>query len=162
MATADVSVTGVGGFGSPFPGTSAAAPHVAGIAALLKGAYSSASDVVDALKNGAVDLGVAGDDTIYGAGRVDALASSQVLANSNRDLIGIYRPSTGNGSSTKTKTDNGVAARFDKCCGFLGTGYKPVVGDWNGNGVTEIGLFTPTGIWFLDVNGNYLWDNYIR
>ena len=33
-----VSVTGVGGFASPFFGTSAAAPHAAAIAALVKSA----------------------------------------------------------------------------------------------------------------------------
>ncbi len=37
VAGADnVSVTGVGGFGSPFPGTSAAAPHVGAVAALIR------------------------------------------------------------------------------------------------------------------------------
>lgn len=34
-----VSVTGVGGFGSPFCGTSAAAPHIAGLIALLESGY---------------------------------------------------------------------------------------------------------------------------
>jgi hypothetical protein len=161
VATDGVSVTGAGGFGYPvgtFHGTSASAPHVAGAAALLKGAYSSASDVVDALKNGAVDLGVAGDDTIYGAGRVDALASSQVLANSNRDSIGVYRGSPG-WFLDKNKNGQWSGCTFDKCGGFWGSGYQPVVGDWNGNGVTEIGLFTPNGYWFLDVNGNYSWDS---
>ena len=74
-----VSVTGAGGFPSPFFGTSAAAPHVAGVAALLKSETTTASEISDALKNSAVDLGSPGTDNIYGAGRIDAFAAAQLL-----------------------------------------------------------------------------------
>ncbi|MFB3045908.1 MAG: PKD domain-containing protein [Acidiferrobacterales bacterium] len=74
-----VSVTGAGGFPSPFFGTSAAAPHVAGVAALLKGGFTTAAEIVDALKDSAVDLGVPGTDTTFGAGRIDALAAARQL-----------------------------------------------------------------------------------
>jgi hypothetical protein len=33
----------------------------------------------------------------------------------------------------------------------------PVTGDWNGDGVTKVGVFV-SGIWFLDLNGDGLWD----
>ncbi|TWT37695.1 Serine-aspartate repeat-containing protein D precursor [Posidoniimonas corsicana] len=33
----------------------------------------------------------------------------------------------------------------------------PVVGDWNGDGVSEIGVYTD-GYWRLDLNGNGVWD----
>jgi serine-aspartate repeat-containing protein C/D/E len=36
-------------------------------------------------------------------------------------------------------------------------GAIPVVGDWNGDGRSEIGLFYK-GEWFLDLNGNRQWD----
>ena len=74
-----VSVTGAGGFPSPFFGTSAAAPHVAGVAALLKAKSTRASNIVNALKNTAVDLGPSGTDNIFGAGRIDAFAAAQYL-----------------------------------------------------------------------------------
>ena len=74
-----VSVTGAGGFPSPFFGTSAAAPHVAGIAALLKQLCSSQERIGNALKSSAVDLGVPGQDNIYGAGLIDASAAASVL-----------------------------------------------------------------------------------
>jgi hypothetical protein len=33
----------------------------------------------------------------------------------------------------------------------------PLAGDWNGDGVDEIGVFW-NGFWFIDINGNRLWD----
>ncbi len=44
----------------------------------------------------------------------------------------------------------------DRCLGPFGqAGDVPVVGDWNGAGIAQIGVFTPqTGMWMLDANGN--------
>ncbi len=55
-------------------GTSAAAPHVSGVAALVRSVNPelSASQVVKILENTADDLGVPGRDEYYGAGLVDA------------------------------------------------------------------------------------------
>ncbi|MET8909562.1 S8 family serine peptidase [Micromonospora sp. NPDC004551] len=63
-------------------GTSLAAPHVAGVLALLLGAYPdlSADRQQSALENAAVDLGQPGPDNMYGYGRVDALAAYQWLS----------------------------------------------------------------------------------
>jgi len=36
---------------------------------------------------------------------------------------------------------------------------KPVIGDWNGDGKDDIGIFRPgSGIWSLDSNGNLAWE----
>ncbi len=37
------------------------------------------------------------------------------------------------------------------------SGATPVTGDWNGDGVTKIGVFI-NGLWFLDLDGNGIWD----
>jgi hypothetical protein len=74
-----VSVTGAGGFPSPFYGTSASAPHVAGVAALLMSGGRTAAAVRTALRQTSVDLGAVGADTTFGAGRIDALAAHGFL-----------------------------------------------------------------------------------
>jgi subtilisin family serine protease len=81
-------ITGAGGFGQELPpgsgnirffGTSAAAPHAAGVAALVLSAEPSLTpaQVKSALTNAAVDLGAVGADNTFGAGRIDAFAAVQ-------------------------------------------------------------------------------------
>ncbi len=62
-----VQVTGVGGFPAPFCGTSAAAPHIAGLIALLESAYP-APNPYQLLQDGAIPLGNGTPNGIYGYG----------------------------------------------------------------------------------------------
>ena len=80
-----VCITGNGGFGSGscqgsgkrFFGTSAAAPHAAGVAALLIDCDPSLSrlGMHDRLLKTAVDLGAPGADNTFGYGRINAIAA---------------------------------------------------------------------------------------
>ena len=107
VATDGVSVTGSGGFSSHFFGTSAAAPHVAGIAALLIEAQrladpsmtkkAVADAVTKTIRDTAIDLGDSGHDAEFGYGRADALAAV--------DSIGQYTATTFTVDSTGDGSD---------------------------------------------------------
>jgi len=65
-------------YASSFFGTSAAAPHIAGIAALLVGSNPTitANGLASMLEMTAVDMGDAGKDNMYGAGRAETKYST--------------------------------------------------------------------------------------
>ena len=65
-----------GGFYGSASGTSLAAPHVSGALALLRQAFPTATttQLEAALVASAADLGTAGIDNTFGAGRVETLA----------------------------------------------------------------------------------------
>ena len=88
-----VSVTGAGGFPNPFCGTSAAAPHAAGIAALLLSCNplllagsptgtpaSNRAMLHDALLNSATDVGPPSVDNTYGHGRLDTMSAAPLAS----------------------------------------------------------------------------------
>ncbi len=75
------TVTGVGGFPSPFFGTSAAAPHAAAIAALVKqaGPLLTPAQIRAALVSTAIDIEAAGVDRDSGAGIIMPFEALQAI-----------------------------------------------------------------------------------
>jgi hypothetical protein len=69
-------------------------------------------------------------------------------------MRGIFR----NGTWTLDSNGNGVLdAGVDTTFKFGMFGDIPVTGDWNGDGIIEIGVFR-NGTWVLDLNGSKVWD----
>jgi Subtilase family len=86
-----VSITGVGGFGSPFYGTSAAAPAAASVAALVLSAKPTltAAEMRTALTSTAIDIMAPGYDRDSGSGIVmawEAISSLGVTGNADPAL----------------------------------------------------------------------------
>jgi subtilisin family serine protease len=73
----DIWTSDLYGMWTTATGTSMAAPHVSGVLALLLSGRPGRTpgQQAAALVAGAHDLGVAGPDNAYGAGRLDALAA---------------------------------------------------------------------------------------
>jgi subtilisin family serine protease len=119
---------------SAFPGTSASAPHVAGAAALILGANPtySVAQLWNALTGSAIDMGSGGKDNIYGFGRLNLPIGAPDF-----DTTGVFRPSNG-----------AIYLKYSNSPGFADVvltyglpGDKPIAGDWDGDGVSTIGVY---------------------
>lgn len=80
-APTNVQVSGAGSFPVPFPGTSAAAPHVAGVIAQLMSSFPDIprEQLISVVYSNAFDLGEPGWDPTYGYGLIDAVKAFQAL-----------------------------------------------------------------------------------
>ena len=93
-------------------------------------------------------FGMAGDIPVIGDWNGNGISKMGVFRNGNW-----YLDYNGDGqwSGCGTTTDT------DRCYTFGMAGDIPVVGDWNGNGVSKIGVFR-NGNWYLDYNGDGQWS----
>ena len=80
-----------------FSGTSAATPHVAGAAALLRDLWPSlsAQQVVEILLESATDLGAAGTDAVYGRGLLNVGAALEPAGNAATSGVSSFNMNAG-------------------------------------------------------------------
>ncbi|SNY65729.1 S8 family peptidase [Paractinoplanes atraurantiacus] len=98
--------TGLGSY-TYMSGTSMASPHVAAVAALLKGYNRNLTpdQVQAALESSAVDLGTTGKDTDFGYGRIDAAAAlAKVTGATSPPTVSPTAAPTKTATATPTKT----------------------------------------------------------
>ncbi len=143
-----VSLSGAGQFHSPFCGTSASAPHVAGVAALLRSAFATASpsEIRAGLEDGAVDVGAPGFEDRGGFGRVDAERAAELLL--------VQVGSTPTATIVEPATD--VTVRAGEAVRFAGSCADPyategLTGHWEfgaGSGVPASDALAPGAVTF--------------
>ena len=95
----------------------------------------------------------------FGQGTDIALAGKWSSRGNGR--IGIFRSSTESWHLDENGNGSFKNCGNDKCASLsiYRDGDLPVVGDWKGDGITQVGLYRPsTGQWFLDRNGDKSWD----
>lgn len=155
IRTSDLFLGIAGAAYATVTGTSFAAPHAAGAMALLLSAFPEldVSVIETALAQSATNLAT-GPDNGYGNGLIAVVAAYRVL---KQDKIAVqldgswYADSNGNGQW------DGEAADRSYRFGFAGA--HPVSGDWNAGGTAKLGAYDPaTALWYLDYNGNGVWD----
>ncbi len=118
---------------SPFYGTSASAPHVAGAAALLLQINPSLSvnQLKQALESGAKDLGAPGKDNESGAGRIDVYKSAEP-----------YLPPTGDVNRNGMRDTGDATLILRSIVGLpIPLQYLPIlpIGDMNCNNIIDTG-----------------------
>jgi hypothetical protein len=133
-------------------------------------AVSGATVTLTGVATGTGTTGAGGNTTISvnasSAGIITAAASmtgytsntTTVTANpapviSTMDKIGIYQ----NGAWYLDRDGSGAWNAGDTANVFGAPGWTSVLGDWNGDGMTEEGIYKD-GAWYLDYNGNGIWD----
>ena len=104
--------------------------------------------------------GCAVDTCITSFGQPGDLPATRGITGFTEIIIGTFQPQQGLWKFDLNRNNTFDNCSIDECDDNFGAlGDIPVVGDWNGSGTEEIGVFRPsTGEWFLDVNGNGQWD----
>ncbi len=105
------------------------------------------------------------DDSLFtGFGQAGDLPIVGDWNGDGKTKIGVFRPGAGAFYLDYNGNDiwDGCGSGPDRCyTNFVLPGDSPVVGDWDGDGKAEIGVFRNNGQWFLDANGNGVWDGCV-
>ncbi len=145
-------------------GTSMAAPHVTGAWAVLKEAIDQSQNQDDSVDRilqilketgNSINLNDPASNVVYSKPRINLDAALRKIFGSGHQTsagVGLYN-STASTFYLKNSLAGGsadVSTRF----GPTGKGWKPLMGDWDGNGTTTVGLYEPVNSTFFLKNSN--------
>ena len=100
--------------------------------------------------------GCFGGELCMGLGQPGDLAIRGDFIGLGKDQIGLFRNGSWFIDNGNLAWDGCFSVDPDICAGFGQAGDTAVIGDFDGDGITQIGLFR-NGSWFLDT-GNRAWD----
>jgi endoglucanase len=156
-APADVG----GSFGAGLPGAIPVTGDWNGDGHTKMGAYHQGDWYLDFIGNGTWDGGVIDKQYAFGWNDPNVIPVAGDWNGDGRTKIGIYYKGfwyldyDGNGV-----WDGGVNDK-QYAFGWNDPNVIPVVGDWNGDGRTKIGIYYK-GFWYLDYDGNGVWDGGVK
>jgi hypothetical protein len=96
------------------------------------------------------------DSCVAAFGQQGDLPAPGAWGESETTLLGFFDSNTAAWHLDLNGNEVVDACNIDSCIGAFGQpGDLPVVGDWNGKGVTRVGVFRPsTATWYFDMNGD--------
>lgn len=144
-----------GNYTSTFGGTSSACPLAAGVGALVLSANPNLTwrqvkmvleQSADKIDPGFGAYDAQGKSLYYGYGRVNALRAVQLAVAGGPDTPGLY-----NGGTFFIRNSSSPGPASGAFTFGAGTpNFRPIAGDWDGNGTGTIGIYdTGTGTFFL-------------
>lgn len=151
-----------------FFGTSAATPHVAGAAALVKGVYPgwNPSQIRSYLELSAIDLGESGEDNVFGSGRVKLPLNFGADFSGAVPLSGNWDGFSGDGiglfAGGRFYLDRDNDGYIDEVVTYGKATDLPIVGDWDGDGIADIGVYRRADrTFYLDIDRDEITDRRI-
>lgn len=119
------------------------------------GVYRNGVWLLDSNGNGRFDGEGPGQDRVCRLGGMDGdVPVAGDWTGAGRDSIGVFRHGLWLLDETGACASRGGAVEKTRVLSFGGPGDVPVVGDWNGDGRTNLGIVRDGFLWFLDSNEN--------